>query len=240
MLKKIEHLKNIECPYKFFASLYHIAFPKEGYLIQLDNNHENPFIVTLQNVEVRDGKGHFALPKKVPWDEIRTDKKAGLLIIALLAKMDRYFTGVKDGVGSGAEDHESQATADPFERILNPCFYQPIEVKFGKERASYIIAPNIEPLFKREKWTTNSTRGREYFHPNISTRFVINHTLIKNGAVNSYPVEIANSDKSLVKNITELNETLRNMKKLTLGIAPYDSGFEFEYETNGKGQKGQF
>lgn len=226
ILQKYDFFRSESDPYRFFASLYHIALPFEKELLDLNQNrkelldlHAEMNAASLESDEkefsLQTFNAHFPI-------SIDTEVKAKLWLIAFLIKVDNYLAGL----GIEFQD-ENEPCPLPIERLANQHYYQSITVHMEGVSPSYMIVPNIEPLF--QQWNTEAIdRPPSYFSSTLSAHILRHHTIIKDGNVGNHPIILKGGTPKLMK---MLNEPFADQKNLTIGLAPYDEGFTFDLET---------
>lgn len=238
VLKQEIFSQNTTCPYKFFAIVYHIAFEYESELVSLCKKMAvNPYESQLFQMPLEQDRRFETFNIIFKFAPMLQSHAAGLhFTAALLRRMDNYLAGLD--TAQGVELKASVVPKIPIERLSDPNFYVPIDIEIEGGKATYIIAPKIEPIFR--KWFSEKLkRDQRYFSTTLADHFLNHHTIIKNGKVSNHKVLLwglhNNPDKR-----RDLNRLLENLDSLSIGLAPYDSNFNFNPIITKKNKKTVF
>ena len=162
VLKQEIFSKDTTCPYKFFAVVYHIALEYESELVSLCKKMaNNPYESQLLQMPLEQDRQFEPSNIIIEFASEIQSHTAGLhFTAALLRRMDNYLAGLD--TAQGVELQASVVPKRPIERLSDPNFYVPIDIEIEGEKATYIIAPKIEPIFK--KWFSEKLKcDQRYF-----------------------------------------------------------------------------
>jgi hypothetical protein len=230
ILKKVSFFQGIRCPYELFVSLYHIALPFEGYVLD-EKRHTGPneYGAVIAQMDFDGGADSFNIDVALFDLAAKTlnNRQAVLLVFELLKGLDIYLSGT-----AGSQYHEGRGTVisgSLLNRLSNPFYYHPIEVCVGGQKGSYTILPIVKPFYAQ--WIAESDalpRDEGYFSPTLAACCLNHHRLLHEGRAGNqevtFPVNGANPQtySSFLHSFYPSGES---PNKLTIALAPYDRGF---------------
>ncbi|MBF0567970.1 MAG: hypothetical protein HQK95_03800 [Nitrospirae bacterium] len=239
MLDDIKRLDSCKTVYEFFASLYHIANIDKyrKHLFRLADTTGKPlYRDKLQPIVVEDSRNAFDFYKRIKHiiKGIKKADNAGLFIIALISKIDRYLAGLEQHQAGIL--YPSSITKDPIGRIKNPEFYKSTETPFS---SSYIITPYITPIYYQ--WMPNGKlpgRKGNYRSGTLANYFFENHTIINlSGYVGDTEIRFVNREEELLTVLDYFNNSINRLDNLIIALASHDAGYRFNLKKSVNGEK---
>ncbi len=229
-LKRVSFFQGIHCPYVLLASIYHVALPFEGDILDktacAKKNQIGPYIADM-SLDAEDDSFDIDAALHGLEGMIQNEAQAGLMTTELMIRLDLYLSGA-----DGHHEKGKRGTAVP-SRFLdltgNPFYYQPIKVSVTGEEATYTIVPRRKPL--HDKWIGKPLpRTQAYFDQNsLAARCLEYHRLFRDERVGGQRVIFPANGASTSKHLSFLQSfepSGKALQSLTIALAPYDAGFE--------------
>ncbi len=232
-LKRVSFFQGIRCPYELLVSLYHIALPFEGDIIDERKHAElNQLGERIAQLDFDEGADSFNIDAALFDFAANTlnDRQAALLVFELLNGLDVYLSGT-----GSSQNRSGRGTAIPcrlVDRLINPFYYHPIEVCPDGLKASYTIIPRMDPLYAQ--WIGENDmlpRAEGYFSPTLASACLNHHRLLREGQAGNQEVTFPVNGSNAHKHFSFLHSFLpagQPLNKLSIALAPYDSGFKPE------------
>jgi hypothetical protein len=223
--------------------LYHVALPFESYIIDEKRHAElNPFGARIAQMDFDQGADSFNIDAALMDLAGKTlnDRQAALLVFELLNGLDVYLSGTGD-----TQHRSGQGTAIScrlLDRLGNPFYYHPIKVDLDGLEVSYTVIPRWNPLYAQ--WIQENDRlprGEEYFAPTLAACCLNHHRLLREGRAAdqevTFPVNGANAQRYF-SFLHSFEPDAGPLNKLSIALAPYDSGFKPQLLTYPETERG--
>ncbi|MBF0275026.1 MAG: hypothetical protein HQK84_07325 [Nitrospinae bacterium] len=224
-LQNIYQYKDIR---KAFAFLYTLCTKNLDSLADIERDEENLYQRMFMNGDMNiafNNEWQLTFNKHF-FEELhkasKNKEKASLFAIALLNKFDAMIAGYDPKGKTGK--YRGRIRARISQRLNNPIYYEEFEIEEFQKR--YVIVRKTTPAAK--VWVPKEDdlkREKDYFTQSVSTCFLHYHEVIMWDADAASKVEINPVNKGATRTF---HHSLEGIKELTIGLAPYDSGFSFD------------